>query len=80
MLPFCIVQKLAIFFRTAKSTVGLILNFSKFPWHGFCKAADVMLKSEVEVKINTKMEEIASLITLNEWYVQQLFLFWLTSR
>ena len=30
------------------------LNFPKFPWHGFCKAANVMRKIEAEVK--TKME------------------------
>ena len=31
-------------------------NFLKFPSHGFCKAANVMRKSEVEVKTKIKME------------------------
>ena len=56
MLPFCNLQKGTIFFRTTKFLSSDLWNFPKFIWHGFCETANVMRKSEVEVKTKTKME------------------------
>ena len=54
MLPFWNLQKLTIFFRTAKSTLAGSLKFPEVSLR--CKTANIMRKSEKEVKTKTKME------------------------
>ena len=76
MQPFCNLQKITIFFRTAKPTLAESL---KFPWHGFYKIAALREKQRRQAKM-----EGTEIVSSNnkerikgEICGRTVFLFWL---